>query len=149
VTERFCNRVAAEFLVPAHQLHEIWNEAKETARPFHTIARHFKVSPVVAARQALDLNLITKTQFFAFYEQDQQDWQRRKAEDKKKQQKGGPNFYDVQDIRLGRPFAYAVVSAVRSGRLLYGDAYQLTDLKGETFNRYANLVLQRMKDERR
>ena len=41
-----------------------------------------------------------------------------------------------------------VVRAVREGRILYRDAYRLTDLKGETFNRYADLVLKRMKDER-
>ena len=74
---------------------------------------------------------------------------RQKAEEKEKAKKGGPNFYDVQDVRLGKRFAYAVVCAARQGRLLYRNAYQLTDLKGETFDRYANLLTQRMKDERR
>ena len=145
--ERFCNQVAAEFLVPAEKLSQRWKEAAETERPFHTIARWYKVSPVVAARRALDLKLITKAQFFAFYEEDQDEWRRRKAEEKEKK-KGGPNFYDVQDVRLSRRFAYAVVRAAREGRLLYRDAYQLTDLKGETFNRYAALLVQRVKDER-
>lgn len=148
-TERFCNQVAAEFLVPGHKLTERWPDAKNTERPFKTIAHLFKVSPVVAARRALDLGLVSKSQFFAFYEQDQEEWKRRKAEEKNKPKKGGPNFYDVQDSRLGKRFAYAVVRAVREGRLLYRHAYQLTDLKGETFDRYANLLTQRMKDERR
>ena len=99
--------------------------------------------------RALDLNLITKAQFFTFYQQDREEWERRKAEEKLKKAKGGPNFYDVQDSRLGRRFAYAVVCAAREGRLPYRHAYQLTDLKGETFDRYANLLTQRMKDERR
>lgn len=43
-------------------------------------------------------------------------------------------------MRLGKKFAYAVVCAARSGRLLYRNAYQLTDLKGDTFDRYANLL---------
>ncbi len=145
--ERFCNQVAAEFLVPAHKLSERWNEAKATDKPFHTVAHWFKVSPVVAARRALDLNLITKSEFFAFYERDHEEWRKRKAEEKKKK-KGGPDFYLVQDVRLGKRFAYAIVRAAREGRLLYREAYQLTDLRGDTFNRYANLLLQRMKDER-
>ena len=91
--------------------------------------------------------MINRAQFFAFYEKDQADWQRRKLEDKKSK-KGGPDFYTVQDTRLGRRFAYAVVRATREGRLLYRDAYNLTDLKGETFEHYANLLTQRMKDER-
>jgi Zn-dependent peptidase ImmA (M78 family) len=147
--ERFCNEVAAEFLVPRHKLQQRWHEASASGRPFQTIGRWFKVSPVVAARRALDLNLISKTGFFAFYEADRREWQRRKAEEKQKKTRGGPNFYDVQDTRLGKRFAYAVVSAAREGRLLYRDAYALTDLKGGTFDRYANLLLQRTKDERR
>ena len=143
-TEQFCNRVAAEFLIPAYKLTERWDEAVATDRPFQTVARWFKVSPVVAARRALDLRLITKPFFFQFYEQDQEEWQR-KAEQRKK---SGGDFYRTQDVRLGRRFASAVVRAVREGRILYRDAYRLTDLKGETFNRYSDLVLKRMKDER-
>jgi Zn-dependent peptidase ImmA (M78 family) len=144
--ERFCNQVAAEFLIPGYRLTECWDKAKAEGRPFHTVARWYKVSPLVAARRALDLRLITKPEFFQFYEIDQDDWRQRRAEQRKK--KGGGDFYRNQDSRLGRRFASAVVRAVREGRMLYRDAYRLTDLKGETFNHYANLVLQRMKDER-
>jgi Zn-dependent peptidase ImmA (M78 family) len=146
-TERFCNEVAAEFLIPAHKLSQRWDEARLTERPFHTIARWYKVSPLVAARRALDMKLITRAKFFVFYEQDQEEWRKRKAAEKKR--KGGPNFYDAQDARLGRRFAYAVVQATREGRLLHRDAYQLTDIKGDTFNNYADRLVQRMKDERR
>lgn len=147
-TERFCNATAAEFLVPGHKLQQRWDEVKHTANPFKTIAGWFKVSPVAAARRALDLRLISKRQFFDFYEKDQAEFHRRKAEEKKRGRKGGPDFYVVQDVRLGRRFAYAVVRAAREGRLLYRDAYQLTDLKGETFSKYARRLQQRMIDER-
>lgn len=145
-TERFCNQVAAELLVPEHKMREIWGQAKASGDPFKLLARMFKVSPVVAARRALDLGLITKAQFFAFYDQDQAEWRRRKAAEKKKG--GGPNFYDIQDTRLGRRFAYAIVRATREGRLQYRDAYLLTDLKGDTFNAYASRLTQKVKDER-
>lgn len=134
-----------KFLIPGYKLTERWDEAVATDRPFHTVARWFKVSPVVAARRALDLRLITKPLFFQFYEQDQEEWRRRKAEQRKK---SGGDFYRTQDVRLGRRFASTVVRAVREGRILYRDAYRLTDLKGETFHRYSDVVLQRMKDER-
>jgi Zn-dependent peptidase ImmA (M78 family) len=143
--ERFCNRVAAEFLIPGYRLSERWNEAKSGRHPFHTIARWFKVSPIVAARRALDLRLIAEPDFFRFYEEDRDDW-RRKAKLQKK--KSGGDFYATQGVRLGQRFSGAVVRAAREGRILYRDAYRLTDLKGETFNRYADVVLQRMKDER-
>lgn len=147
-TERFCNQVAAEFLVPEKKLSARWNEAAATSSPFETIARWFKVSPIVAARRALDLGLIAKAAFFAFYEKVQHAWKRRKDEERTAA-KGGPDFYVVQDVRLGRRFAYAIARATREGRLLYRDAYYLTSLKGDTFNRYAALLMRRMRDERR
>lgn len=146
-TERFCNWTAAEFLVPESKLRQRWTDLKEMERPFHAIARQFKVSPVVGARRALDLGLVSRAEFFRFYEQDQADWQRHKAE--QRQKKGGPNFYTAQDVRLSQRFAYAVIRAAREGRLSYREAYQLTDLKGETFDRYSVRLLERMRDERR
>ncbi len=145
-SERFCNRVAAEFLVPAYKLTERWNEASSTDKPFQTIAKWFKVSPVVAARRALDLKLVTEVEFFRFYEQDRADWLKRKVEDRKKN--AGGNFYATQNVRLGRRFSAAVVRAAREGRILYQDAFRLTGMKGETFRTYADLVLKRVRDER-
>lgn len=145
-TERFCNRVAAEFLIPGYKLTERWDEARATERPFHTIARWFKVSPVVAARRALDLRFITKPEFFKFYEQDRADWVKQKGLDRRKP--SGGNFYATQNIRLGRPFSAAVVRAALEGRILYEEAFNLTGMKGDTFHRYAEIVLKRVRDER-
>ncbi len=142
-TERFCNQVAAEFLISEYKLRKRWDEATATNKPFHTIARWFKVSPVVAARRALDLKLISKPDFFQFYKKDREVWQ-----SQKRKKKPGGNFYRNQGVRLGRRFSSAVVRATREGRMLYRDAYRLTGLKGETFDHYADIVLQRMKDER-
>jgi len=136
--EKFCNHVAAEFLVPAQELTAYWPEAKGSREPFQSVARQFKVSPLVAARRALDLKLIGKAAFFDFYRRYQEDERRTAAA----RQSGG-DFYATQDVRLGRRFADAVVRAAREGRLLYRDAYQLTGLSGETFDRYAKVLEQR------
>ncbi len=145
-TERFCNRVAAEFLIPAYKLTQRWEDAKATAKPFHTIARWYKVSPVVAARRALDLKLITKAEFFTFYELDRAQWNKKKAAEREKAT--GGNSYATQGVRLGRPFSAAVVRAAREGRIHYEEAFQLTGLKGQTFQKYADIVLKRVRDER-
>ncbi len=145
-TEQLCNRVAAEFLIPGAKLTERWAEVKAKKAPFYALARWFKVSPIVAARRALDLRIITKPQFFRFYERDRDKWLKAKAAQREK--KSGGDFYRVQGVRLGRRFSGAVVRAAREGGILYRDAYRLTDLKGETFNHYADIVLQRMKNER-
>ncbi len=134
-TETYCNRVAAEFLIPADKLRAIWPEANGTDKPFQTISRSFKVSPVVAARRALDLGMIGKEEFFSFYRHQQAEWTAKRANTKENSR--GGNFYATQNVRLGRRFANAVVQALREGHLLYRDAFQLTGLKGETFKRFA------------
>lgn len=145
-TEAFCNRVAAEFLVPKHKMLQRWKDAEATEHPFKNIGRWFKVSPVVAARRALDLGLISESEFFLFYRSDRAAFFKRKAAEKEKG--GGGNFYSTQSSRLGRPFSEAVVRSVREGRLLYSDAHRLVGMKGETFNKFASRVLERTRNER-
>lgn len=135
--EQACNRVAAEFLVPREELQAAWARVGDDPDRFQEIARRFKVSELVAARRALDLRLIAKNDFFEFYEAYLEE-ERRSG----KREDGGGNFYRTQHLRIGRRFALAVVRAVRAGRLLYRDAYQLTGLHGETFGRYAEYLVQ-------
>jgi Zn-dependent peptidase ImmA (M78 family) len=130
-TERACNAVAAEFLVPAAELRAQWEHVRRDDRPFDHLARYFKVSAIVAARRALDLGLVDRETFFTFY-RDHIATARRRTEDAE----GGGDFYLNQNVRLGRRFAAAVVQAVHEGRLAYRDAYTLTGLWGRTFENY-------------
>ncbi len=130
-TERACNAVAAEFLVPETLLREIWPSVDESESRFQDVARHFKVSEIVAARRLLDLQLIGKDEFYLFY----QEYMDRVRE--ASQSGGGGDFYATQNLRLGRRFSLAVIQATREGGLLYKDAYNLTGLHGKTFDEYA------------
>ena len=125
--ERFCNQVAAEFLVPAQELQASWSSLRLEDNPYQTIARRFKVSRIVAARRALDLELIDRNTFFSFYEDNKEQGRTRPTD------RPGGNFWNTQRWRIGPSFAAAVARAVREGRLLYREAYSLTDLKGDTF----------------
>jgi Zn-dependent peptidase ImmA (M78 family) len=131
-TELACNRVAAEFLIPERELHRIWPSIRTDPEPFQTVASHFKVSVLVAARRALDLRLIPKAEFLEFFRLYQEDERRLAA----KRPSGG-DFYATQNSRIGRRFAEAVIRAVKEGKLLYSDAYRLTGLYGKAFDRYA------------
>jgi Zn-dependent peptidase ImmA (M78 family) len=134
-TEQVCNRVAAEFLVPARQLCDFWPSIHNEPDRFQAIARHFKVSEPVAARRLVDLGLITYNEFHEFY-QNYKEQERRGS----RSQEGG-NFYATQNLRIGRRFAEAVIRAAMEGTLLYRDAYQLTGLYGRTFEQYAQLLI--------
>jgi Zn-dependent peptidase ImmA (M78 family) len=129
--ERFCDKVAAEFLIPTHEFKAAWSEAERAEEPYQFLARQFKVSPLVAARRALDLGLIGKGKFLTFYRAYRED------ERRKKSKSDGGNFYATQGVRIGKRFGDAVVRAVKEGRMLYGDAYALTGLRGRSFDKYA------------
>jgi len=129
--ERFCNAVAAEFLIPEQELRRAWDEVSKARQPFAALARRFKVSELVAARRALDAGLIGRDAFFHFYNTYQEDERRRAA-----RQASGGNFYATQNSRIGRTFAAAVARAAKEGRLLYTEAFRLTGLRGASFDRY-------------
>jgi Zn-dependent peptidase ImmA (M78 family) len=130
--ERHCNQVAAEFLVPAFHLRQIWPSDSQEIEAIQIVARYFKVSEIVAARRALDLDLITRNEFFNFYE----NYRERERQATTRSGEGG-NFYATQTVRLGKRFARTVIQAVLEGTLLYHEAYRLTGLYGQTFERFA------------
>ena len=129
--EKFCNRVAAEFLVPEAKLRAIWITVQNKPKPFQLLASRFKVSPIVVARRAKDLKLITAEVFFRFYNSYLEELKRIG-----KQKKSGGNFYLTQNARLGRRFGKAVIAAAETGRMTYQQAYDLTRLYGSTFDKY-------------
>lgn len=125
--ELLCDKVAAEFLVPENTFNEVWryNPSIKYA------SRYFKVSEIVIARRALDTGKITKKQFFDFYE----EYTSREFAKKENQSPGG-DFYATTKKRLSITFATHINNAVKSGKLLYRDAYKLTSLKGDTFQTF-------------
>ena len=129
--EEICNKIAAEFLVPIEDLHERWNTARESSDPYHNLAKHYKVSTVVAARRVLDSELITREAFFEYYYENRaKNWGGTQQSDKGR----GGNFWSNQLWRVGARFGSAVNRAVTEGRVSYTDAYRLTGLKGDTFS---------------
>lgn len=126
--ERLCDQVAAEFLVPTTSFLEQWQQSAELKR----LSRHFKVSEIVIARRALDSGLWTKEAFLQFYHE------YRSREYTKKESSSGGNFYATARKRISPGFAARVHTAVEDGSLLYRDAYRLTGLNGNTFEKFFN-----------
>ncbi len=130
--ESWCDRAAAEFLVPAEELRACWREVRHEGAPFEIIARRFKVSPIVAGRRAMDLRLVSSEAFFSFYK----DYSAR--ERSLRSDPGGGDFYNNQNTRVGERFATQVILAAKSGRVSFQEAYDLTGLHGGAFQEYAN-----------
>lgn len=131
--EIFCNKVAAEFLIPEDELYAVWHDAVQRDEPFQWLARQFKVSPVVGASRVLDLGLVGRSEFFSFYDAYKNDELRKAAV-----RTGDGNFWANQNVRIGHRFGHTVVTAARSGKILYREAYSLLGFKtGKSFDNYA------------
>jgi Zn-dependent peptidase ImmA (M78 family) len=129
--EKFCDQAAAEFLVPAAEFKARWPDIKAKPDRFEFLARHFKVSPIVIGRRALDLRLVDRQTFFEFYEG------YTKRERTRPKRDGGGDFFQNQNTRVGKPFATLVIRAAMEGRLAFKEAYDLTGLHGGAFQEYA------------
>jgi Zn-dependent peptidase ImmA (M78 family) len=125
--EILCDKVAAEFLVPKIAFNAKWNVNPN----IRSASRYFKVSEIVIARRALDTGKLTKSEFFEFYN----EYINREFIKKENQPSGG-NFYATTRKRLSVTFAAHINNAVKTGQLLYRDAYKLTSLKGDTFQTF-------------
>jgi len=130
--EDWCNRAAAEFLVPSHELRERWPHASRERYPFEALGRLFKVSPVVAARRAMDLMLIKQRAFLDFYKS------YIARERRGSSTSSGGDFYNSQNVRVGKLFATYVIRAALGGEVGFREAYELTGLWGQTFETYAD-----------
>ena len=125
--ELLCDSVAAEFLVPEEYLRKIWLEEQD----FQKLNRIFKVSPIFVARRSLDLELISKKDFFKFYN----TYINKLAAIKKAKPSGG-NFYATTKKRISLTLAGHINNAVKENKLLFRDAYKITGLKGETYAKF-------------
>lgn len=123
-TENYCDKVAAEFLVPAMVLRELWNN------DLKKISRRFWVSELVVARRAHDLGLLNDVDYRNFW----QEYIHRPINPKK--ENSGGDFYLSSVKRVGKLFAIHVRNAVNSQQLSYTDAYRLTGLKGQTYDHF-------------
>lgn len=131
-TEILCDKIAAEFLVPEIFFKEKWN----TSQNIKYLSSVFKVSPIVIARRALDLGLMSKPSFFEFYNTYMSEFKK-----KKENQGSGGNFYATAKKRISLRFVGYVNNAVNDNSLLYRDAYKLTSLKGNTYEKFINEYL--------
>lgn len=124
ITELYCDKVAAEFLVPANTLHELWNNN------IKNLSRRFKVSELVIARRAHDIGLLNDSDYRLFW----LEYSSRPIPTKKKS--NGGDYYRTSTKRVGRTFAIHVRNAVKSRQLSYTEAYRLTGLYGKTYQHF-------------
>lgn len=124
--ERVSNRVAAETLVPSADFRARWrNGSTSIETNMRRLSRHYRVSDIVALRQALDLGLVSPKDYWTLYEEMALNAPPAKGDSGS----GGGNFYATVLSRNGRVFASAVISSAAEGDLLLGEAANLLNVK--------------------
>lgn len=132
--EQWCNRVAAEFLVPLDELSEIYAGRRPGPDDLDRLARHFKVSTLVVLRRIFDAGFINWDQFHSDYRTELA----RVLAFVGDGASGGGNFYNTQPIRVSKRFARAVIASTLEGHTLRRDALQMLGFrKQSTFNELA------------
>lgn len=124
-TERWCNQVAAEVLVPLAVLREELQPGEAVAATTARLARRFKVSGLVILRRMWEAG--------AF-----RDWEQFRAEYRKEVEAlqemtptaaGGGDFYRTLGVRVSRRFEYALVASALGGRTTFREAMRLLGFK--------------------
>jgi len=116
--ERWCNRVAAELLVPLDVLREEYAQGTELRGEVERLARRFKVSSLVILRRIYDAGGLTYGQLQKAYEEERQ---RLLAIPRGT----GGNFYLTQAARVSKRFARALVASTLEGQTLHRDALHM------------------------
>ena len=136
-TERWCNQVAADLLVPTASLVKNFREDTVLADELQRLARHYKVSTLVVIRRLYDIGVLQRNEFMEQY-------RILLSQVKPKRGSGGGNFYATLKSRVGRRFGEALVSSTLAGETLFTDAfYYLGINKTSTLDAFAQSLSER------
>jgi len=133
--EIWCNRVAAELLVPIAELRKELSRGCDPLESVGALARTFKVSTLVVLRRLLDAEYISRHQFQQAYGAEVQ-----RLTALSRSSRGG-DFYLTQASRLSRRFARAVIVSTLEGQTLYRDAFHMLGVKKQqTFSELGRML---------
>ena len=120
--EKWCNRVAAELLVPLDAMREEYRQAETPRTEAARLAQRFKVSTLVALRRMHDAGGLTREKFWAEY---QSEVDRLRSVPKS----SGGDFYLTLGARASKRFARALVVSTLEGQTSFTEAFRLLGVK--------------------
>jgi Zn-dependent peptidase ImmA (M78 family) len=118
--ERWCNRVAAEVLVPLEVMRADLQREADLDDEVKRLARRFKVSTLVILRRIHDAGGLTREAF----------WEAYSAEHERlvflsRNRSSGGNFYLTRAASVSKRFARAVIVSTWEGRSSFTEAFSL------------------------
>jgi len=122
-TERWCNAVAAELLVPLAAVQEALVDNEPLTDTLQRLARHFKVSTLVILRRLFDAGRIDRETLDAAWQGE--------LERLKRVAPAGPggDFYNTLGAHVGKRLARAVIVSTLEGQTPFTDAFRLLGVR--------------------
>lgn len=123
-SERVCNAVAAELLVPETEFKKSWlTDLEDWQKQLPSLAAHFYVSQWVIARRALTFGYIELSSYQQFINAEKNAFQSREK------QAGGPSYYLTKKSQMSQSFAKALVNDALNGNTPLREAASLMQVK--------------------
>jgi Zn-dependent peptidase ImmA (M78 family) len=123
-TERWCNQVAAELLMPMDELRATHRRNAPIPEEIQRLAREFKVSTLVALRRLFDAGYISQGALWQHYREEQERLRMLKESDSP-----GGDFYRSLGARTSKRFARAIVSSTLEGLTSFPDAFRMLGVR--------------------
>lgn len=128
-TERWCNQVAAELLMPLQAVRAAYQVGTPVPEEIQRLAREFKVSTLVALRRLFDAGFIDQARLWQHYREEQA-----RLRGLERHGTGGGDFYRTLGARTSKRFARAIVTSTLEGQTLFQDAFRMLGVrKSATF----------------
>lgn len=140
--ELFCNEVAANALIPLEIINSFRPDVFNSAKEIFNVSRKLGISSFAFLVRALNLNLISfdkykdlkkaaDIEFKAFLKREEE----KKARQKLKEKKGGPDYYLLQLNKNSRLFTQTVLDAFRGGSIEPTQASILLNVQVNNFHK--------------
>lgn len=123
-TERWCNAVAAELLMPLEELRQVYRNDIPAPEALSQLARRFKVSTLVALRRLHDAGYIDRETLWRLYNEE-----RERVLSLERSAAPGGDFYRTLGARTGKRFARAVLASTLEGQTLFQEAFRMLGVR--------------------
>lgn len=123
-TERWCNQVAAELLMPLAELRAAHQRQAPIPQEIQRLAREFKVSTLVALRRLFDAGTLDRAALWQHYRDEQE-----RLRTLKERSSPGGDFYRSLGARTSKRFARAIVSSTLEGLTSFPDAFRMLGMR--------------------
>lgn len=134
--ERWCNQVAAEFLVPMAEFRERFDPRGDLRAQLRPLAEHFRVSSQVILGRVREAGAFTWDEYLT-----ELDVERQRVVAFLADCGRGGNYYNAKPVQVSRRFASALIASAKEGRTPYTTAFRLLDVKKQsTFDGLAERV---------